>query len=260
MTSEEEQSDASSVPSAVLSAESAEAFAYHTGVPIEEVMDHSNDDDAEARCLELKQKGNDELIKGHLLEAIRFYSEGLEYSPTNAILLANRAQAYIKVENYGLALSDATAAILNDPQYAKGYYRRASAYFALNKFKQARKDFRYVCQLKPKDRDARTKLQLCEKVVREDAFSKAIVSEATEPLSSTLNPDAIPIDVGYDGPHPEGAGPSGDMEAEAAFFQPGKLPLDFVMVSHVLRANLGWMGHRLRVVPVLIRVCCVSSL
>jgi serine/threonine-protein phosphatase 5 len=230
MTSEEDLAS-SYVPSAVLGEESAETVAYNTGLSIEQVVDHSHDEGAEAEGLELKNQGNEELVEGHFLKAIRLYSEALEYAPTNAIILSNRAQAYIKVENYGLAICDATAAIKHDPAYAKGYYRRASAYFALNKFKQARKDFRKVCSLKPKDRDARAKLAGCEKAVREEAFSKAIVSEATEPLSSTYNVDALVIDAGYDGPHPLAEGPTNEMDTEQALFQPGKLPWDFVMVS-----------------------------
>jgi len=236
MTSEEDSSS-SSVPSAVLSqgeeSEDTEAahVAYNTGLPISEVVDHSKDENAEATSLELKQKGNDELMAGHYLPAIKLYSEALEYTPTNAILLANRAQAYIKVENYGLAIVDATTAIELDPSYAKGYYRRASAYFALNKYKAARKDFRKVCQLKPKDRDARAKLAGCDKAVKEEAFSKAIVSEQTEPLSSTYKADNVVIDAGYNGPNPLPGGPTTDMDAEKALFQPGKLPMEFAMVS-----------------------------
>lgn len=205
--------------------------AYNTGLPISEVIDHSKDENAEATSLELKQQGNEELMAGHFLKAIKLYSEALEYTPTNAILLANRAQAYIKVENYGLAIADGTAAIEHDPTYAKGYYRRASAYFALNKYKQAKRDFKKVCQLKPKDRDARAKLAGCEKSIKEEAFAKAIVSEQTEPLSSTYKADNVVIDAGYQGPNPMAGGPMTDMDAEKALFEPGSLPMDFVMVS-----------------------------
>lgn len=198
---------------------------------IEQVADHSHDEAADATSLELKTRGNDELSWGHFLKAIRLYSEALEYAPTNAIILSNRAHAYLQVENYGLAISDATAAIQHDPDYAKGYYRRASAYFALNKFKQARKDFRKVCSLQPNDRNARAKLAECERAVREEAFSRAIVSEATEPLSSTYNVDALAMDAGYDGPHPLTEGPTNEVDTEQSLFQPGKLPWDFVMVS-----------------------------
>lgn len=200
--------------------------------PILEIRNHAEDPDAEQKSLEKKQEGNTFLSSGKYLDAIRLYSEALEYTPTNAIVLSNRAQAFIKVENYGLAISDADAAILSDPSYAKGYYRRGSANFALNKNKAARKDFRSVCKLKPKDRDARSKLAACEKVVKQEAFAAAIMSEHSEPLSATYDPNIITIDSGYDGPHPLPEGLSTDMEAEQAVFAPGKLPMEFVMVGH----------------------------
>jgi len=201
----------------------------------EEIVDRSGEPGAEEKAIALKDQGNAELSKGHYLQAIELYSIGLQYRPTNAILLSNRALAYIKVENYGLAQIDADRAIEADPSYAKGYYRRASASFALNHFKAARKDFRQVCKLKPKDRDARAKLSACEKVIREEAFFKAIEAEQSAPLSSTYDPNLIDIPASYDGPHPspEGAvlADAAAAELEASLFEPGKLPREFVMAA-----------------------------
>ena len=70
---------------------------------------------------------------------MKYYSDALDYRPTDPIILSNRAFAYIKLENYGLALLDSDNAIDSDVSYAKGYYRRASANFALHHFKLARK-------------------------------------------------------------------------------------------------------------------------
>jgi serine/threonine-protein phosphatase 5 len=100
----------------------------------------------------------------------------------------------------------------------------------LNKFKAARKDFRQVCKLKPKDRDARAKLSECEKAIKEELFAMAIMSDHSDPLSSTYDPNTITIDAGYEGPHPLPDGVSNDMEVEEDIFSPGKLPMEFVMV------------------------------
>ena len=202
----------------------------------------ADQDENEAKALELKNQGNDQLKIGHYLQAIGFYSEALEFSPTNAIILSNRAQAYIKVENYGLAMADADAALESDPNYAKAYYRRGSAQFALGHLKDARKDFRTVCQLNPKSKDARAKLKACEKSIREAAFRKAIESEKTVPLSQSYDPDSIAIS-GYDGPHPDVSGPIDDMDLEASMFQPGKLSRDFVLVSAVRCKKLEIVGY-----------------
>lgn len=212
----------------------------------------------EGQALKLKDLGNVQLVQGHFLEAIGFYSDALEYSPTNAVILSNRAQAYIKVENYGLAMADATAALESDPKYAKAYYRRGSSQYALGHLKDAKKDFRKVCQLQPKSKDARAKLQACEKAIREEAFRKAIESEMTAPFSETYDPNAIVLNSSsYDGPNPLMAdGPTEDMELEASLFEPGKLPREFVMVSlnvftkriyvkHCSPARTVFVSHRL---------------
>lgn len=50
----------------------------------------------------------------------------------------------------------------------------------------ARKDFRAVIKIKPKDADAKKKLDACEKAIKEEAFLKAIESEETIPLSQQV--------------------------------------------------------------------------
>ena len=189
-------------------------------------------EEAETKGLALKDEGNVALKEGHYTEAIHYYSTALSHLPDNAIVLSNRALAYIKVENYGLAIQDATHAIEADPSYPKGYYRRGTAEFALGRAKAARKDFRNVCKLRPKDKDARAKLAECEKAVREAAFAAAILSEESAPLSDTFKAESIIIEKSYNGPHPLGDElPHVDAEKEAALFQVGKLPRDFVLAS-----------------------------
>ncbi len=187
-----------------------------------------------AEVLELKDKGNKALMEGHPLQAVGLYTQALDaLDAPNAIILSNRAQAFIKVENYGLAIADATLAIETDSSYPKAYYRRGTAEFALSKAKQARKDFKMVCKLRPKDRDARARYAECDKRVKEAAFAAAIQSAETVPLSESYQPNDIIIAPGYDGPHPNGAClANGDLDKEDAMFEPGKLPMDFVMVSY----------------------------
>jgi serine/threonine-protein phosphatase 5 len=208
------------------SLESEEIIDYD--IPEEYHVDRSNEPGAAETAAALKQQGNQELNRGHVLLAIQKYSEALEYAPQNAILLSNRAMAYIKIENYGLALQDADHAIRADPTYAKGYYRRASANFALHHFKLARKDLRTVCKLQPTSKDARSKLAAVEKEIKQEAFAKAIEAEQTAPLSSTFDPNAIDLGTSYEGPHPA-THLLTDMDAEAALFEPGQLTRDFVL-------------------------------
>jgi serine/threonine-protein phosphatase 5 len=189
-------------------------------------MDENGDTSSalEGEIVILKNKGNGSLMAGHFIEAIQMYTEAMSLSSKpNAILLSNRSQALIKIENYGLAIVDATAAIETDPNYPKGYYRRGTALFAINKTKDARKDFKAVCKLVPNDKDARSRLAECEKIIKETAFAAAITSVETAPLSETYDAKNIPIENSYDGPYPS-------LDEKEDLFVPGSLPRDFVMV------------------------------
>mmetsp|Transcript_37132 Transcript_37132/g.77744 ORF Transcript_37132/g.77744 Transcript_37132/m.77744 type:complete len:541 (+) Transcript_37132:129-1751(+) len=201
-------------------------------------------EEAEVKGLAIKDEGNAALKAGHYPEAIHHYSMALSHLPDNAIILSNRALAYIKMENYGLAIQDAGHAIESDPSYPKGYYRRGTAEFALGRAKAARKDFRNVCKLRPKDRDARAKLSACDKAVREAAFAAAILSdESASSLSDTFRVESIVVEKTYDGPHPAGElldnndntngsnnNNNGD-HPESQLFHVGKLPREFVLAS-----------------------------
>lgn len=122
---------------------------------------------------------------------------------SSACCAANRAFASLKLESYGSAISDSGAALAIDPSFVKAYYRRGSAKLALGKHKAARDDFRSVVKLKPSDKDARAKLDECEKAVKRKAFEEAIAMESTKPAWERLGPaaDALSVDPGYSGPH-----------------------------------------------------------
>ena len=147
----------------------------------------------------LKDEGNAFLSQHKYALAAEKYSQAIEKYPT-AIYYSNRAQALIKLESYGLAISDANEAINLDPKYIKAYYRRGSANLALGKLKAAMKDFQAVTKIAPKDQDAKTKLKACEKALMQEAFSKAIVSDSVETVSS-VDIDSIVVESTYDGPH-----------------------------------------------------------
>lgn len=76
--------------------------------------------------------------------AIELYTKAIEANPTVAVYYGNRSFAYLKTECFGYALSDASKAIELDKSYIKGFYRRATAYMSLGKFKDALKDYQYV--------------------------------------------------------------------------------------------------------------------
>jgi len=153
----------------------------------------------------LKAAAN-ELFKEHkYAKAVVTYSKALELTPANAILLANRAFAHLKLENYGSAIEDSSKAIELDASYIKAYYRRGSSHFAMGRFSEALRDFRKVVKMQPKDRDGRLKFKECEGALRKQRFEEAITTPevAMVKVSDSLDVKAMIVDDDYDGPRLE---------------------------------------------------------
>lgn len=149
----------------------------------------------------MKNKGNAAIAQKDWRKAVEYYDKAIELDDTQAVFYSNRAQSHIKLEAFGYAIADATKAIELDPSYVKAYYRRAISYLAITKYKDALKDFKTVCKRVPNDKDAKLKMQECEKIVRRVDFLKAI--EVGDPPSAEEGLDlaAMVVEPEYDGVH-----------------------------------------------------------
>lgn len=122
-------------------------------------------------------------------KAIEMYAKAIELEPKNAVYYANRSLAHLRQESFGSALEDGVSAVKADPSYLKGYYRRAAAHMSLGKFKKALTDFEFVAKRRPNDKDAAMKFSECNKLVKKQAFEKAISSDVPEKTLAELHSD-----------------------------------------------------------------------
>ncbi|XP_057430690.1 serine/threonine-protein phosphatase 5 isoform X2 [Lotus japonicus] len=148
-----------------------------------------------SKAEELKLLANDAFKARKYAQAIELYTEAIELDSQNAVYLANRAFAHLRLEEYGSAILDATKAIEVDPKYSKGYYRRGAAHLGLGKFKEALKDFQQVKKMCPNDPDATKKLKECEKAVMKLKFEEAIALPESQRRSVAESIDFHSIDV-----------------------------------------------------------------
>jgi serine/threonine-protein phosphatase 5 len=120
------------------------------------------DEEEIKKAEEFKTQGNDFFKKNEFEQALDRYSEAIFCNvplKKKAVYYCNRALVSLKTENYALALFDAKDAIKCDETYAKAYYRQGSAHLALNQHELAVQDFKKVCKLDPKNKDARDKYE-----------------------------------------------------------------------------------------------------
>lgn len=127
--------------------------------------------------------------------AIDLYTKAIELVPTSAVYYANRSLAHLRLESFGSALEDGISAVKSDPSYLKGYYRRAAAQMSLGKFKKALADFEFVAKLRPNDKNAQLKYTECNKLVKKQAFEKAISNDVPEKTLAEVHSDLESIGI-----------------------------------------------------------------
>ncbi|KAB5591897.1 Outer membrane translocase receptor tom70 [Ceratobasidium theobromae] len=96
------------------------------------------------QATELKERGNTAYKQQKFEEAIRFYTQAIDMSPTpQAVYYSNRAAcyAYITPPNHDRAIEDCTMALNLDPKYAKALNRRACTLEATERLEEALRDF-----------------------------------------------------------------------------------------------------------------------
>jgi tetratricopeptide (TPR) repeat protein len=97
---------------------------------------------SDERLAELKKTGgNEAFAEGNYAQAAIFYTEAVDLaapdSPLRPICFANRSFANMKLGRLPEALADADEAILADPKYVKGHFRRGLALHALKRYRDA---------------------------------------------------------------------------------------------------------------------------
>ena len=84
-----------------------------------------------------KKGGNEAFQEGRMEEAIAMFSMGIELDEKNHILYSNRSGAYCKMGKFERALDDANEVIEINPDWAKGYSRKAAAFQGLERDAEA---------------------------------------------------------------------------------------------------------------------------
>ncbi|KAK5163594.1 Palmitoyl-protein thioesterase 1 [Saxophila tyrrhenica] len=152
-----------------------------------------------ADAVALKNKGNDAFKNHDWPTAIDFYTQAIDAKPSEPSFYSNRAQANIKLEAYGYAIADASKAIEINADFVKAYYRRAVANTAILKHGDAIHDWKIVVRKNPGDKVAKAQYEACQKLVKRDAFLKAIEVADAPSAAEGLEVENMVVEDSYDG-------------------------------------------------------------
>ncbi|XP_072467180.1 tetratricopeptide repeat protein 12 isoform X3 [Notamacropus eugenii] len=152
----------------------------------------------------LKEKGNEAFLKGDYRMAVEHYSEGLGKLKDMKVLYTNRAQAYIKLEDYEKALVDCDWALKCDENFTKAYFHMGKAHLALKNYDMSRQCYQKILEINPKLQtqvndllnkvDQQEKAESQEKLALQELESGKESAVTTKNLLQALSkPDQIPL-------------------------------------------------------------------
>ncbi|KAK6200462.1 Metallo-dependent phosphatase-like protein [Scheffersomyces amazonensis] len=156
--------------------------------------------DNKQESLRLKDEGNAFLMKHKYEEAIECYTRAIEADPTNAIFYSNRAQAHIKLENYGSAILDCDEALLVDVNLMKAYYRKGVSLMAILRYKEAQANFKIILAKLPNDKLTLENYKQCTSYLKKQAFERAIAGDEKTTVINSISYDSMQSEKSWTGP------------------------------------------------------------
>ncbi|KXJ25685.1 E3 ubiquitin-protein ligase TTC3 [Exaiptasia diaphana] len=131
----------------------------------------------EQQSTDLRKKGNNHFLEGKYKAAISAYSKAIIMSQYNHILYGNRAQSFLRTGEVWLALADGRRSVILNPEWAKGQYRYAQAFFDLGDIERAisaNREARQSCKNNSKDLDSQYEKFLRERDVKAKKNAKSM--------------------------------------------------------------------------------------
>ncbi|KAK6179773.1 hypothetical protein SNE40_012058 [Patella caerulea] len=127
---------------------------------------------------ELKKQGNESMKEGKPAEAVFHYTHAIKIDPKNHILYSNRSSAFLKIEQYYLALQDAITTTKLEPTWPKGYFRKGEVEFQAGDYPAALKSYKHAFVLDTSDEGIK---QAMSKTTKE--INKQLKVERQQPLT-----------------------------------------------------------------------------
>ncbi|KAL2918628.1 auxilin-like clathrin-binding protein required for normal clathrin function [Polyrhizophydium stewartii] len=133
---------------------------------------------------DFKEKGNTLFKQGQFGDAESAYTKAIESLPTGhelvSVLLNNRAAARLKTGSYKEAVADCDAVQALEPGDPKSLLRRATAYEALEKWSEARDDYRTLMTIDASIKGVSVGLARCNKALAQDGSGEAAQPSAAD--------------------------------------------------------------------------------
>ncbi|KAL1222609.1 SGT1-like protein A [Cardamine amara subsp. amara] len=139
-------------------------------------------------AMELAAKAKEAFVDDDFDDAVDLYSKAIGLDPNCAEFLADRAQAFIKLENFTEAVVDANKAIELDSSLTKAYLRKGIACMKLEEYKTAKTALEKGASIAPSESKFKKLIDECDLQITEEEKDLAQPMPSTVPSSSSAPP------------------------------------------------------------------------
>jgi len=108
-----------------------------------------------------REEGNKYFKNGDYPSALKHYTEAIKRNPDEVKTYSNRAAAYTKLAEFGLAMSDINTCLKMDPKFVKAYLRKGSILLLMKEPTKAREAFEAALEIDPNCQEARKGVYDC---------------------------------------------------------------------------------------------------
>lgn len=99
-----------------------------------------------------KEKGNNCVKEKKYIEAVLHYTNAIKLDPSDHTFYSNRSLAFLKQQQYPLAMEDAKQTIKLKPDWPKGYFRKGEIELATGHYTEALLSYGCALRLQPNDK------------------------------------------------------------------------------------------------------------
>ncbi|KAL8583679.1 hypothetical protein ACOMHN_037402 [Nucella lapillus] len=128
---------------------------------------------SKSQAEQLKEQGNEALKKGSFAEAVLHYTHAVKLDPSNHLLYSNRSLAFLRLDQFYLALQDATHTINLQPSWAKGHFRKGEVEFKAGQYGLALMSYKKAMILDPTDKGLHTAISKTSKEIAREKKTSA---------------------------------------------------------------------------------------
>ncbi|XP_013731008.1 protein SGT1 homolog A isoform X2 [Brassica napus] len=117
---------------------------------------------------ELAAQAKEAFVDDDFDVAVDLYSKAIDLDPSCADFFADRAQAYIKLQNFTEAVADAKKAIELDPSLTKAYLRKGTACMKLEEYRTAKTALEKGASIAPSESKFKKLIDECNLRIAEE--------------------------------------------------------------------------------------------